>query len=459
MPSGSTRSLWALRAALLAAFVAILVVGTPAHLSVDSVMALYEGRHQVRETFGPVVYARILGVLDRVVPGVALYGALSLLTLFGALMTLPGLRGRASWWAAALVVVLAASPTLVLFQGIVWKDVLFANFVVAGFVCVAHAVLGWSRVRRRWLQLLVSAVLFALAMSIRQNGLVMVVGAAASLGLAIQPARGVRTAWAWGLGWLAMVILLAGLAGHLAHPRAAGADKAFATGLRILQHYDVVAVAARDPATDLAVIAAARPQAATLIKAQAASVYSPERIDFFDRSQELGPALWKTPASVMRAQWLEVVQHQTGAYLAHRWDAFVWVFFTPEPERCLPIFVGVTGPAEKLAGLDLAARLSPKDLALGRYARAYLGTPAYSHAFFAILALIVAALLLVRREPPDVVVAGLLLSSLAFAASFFAISIACDYRYLYALDLAAVVGALYLALDPPRFGAPGGAKT
>lgn len=143
------------------------------------------------------------------------------------------------------------------------------------------------------------------------------------------------------------------------------------------------------------------------------------------------------------------------AYLAHRWDAFVWVFFTPEPGRCLPVFVGVTGPAEKLAGLDLTARLSPKDLALGRYAQAYVGTPAYSHAFFAALALVVAGVLLVRREPPDVVIAGLLLSALAFAASFFVISIACDYRYLYALDLAAVVGALYLALDPWRPGARG----
>jgi hypothetical protein len=28
------------------------------------------------------------------------------------------------------------------------------------------------------------------------------------------------------------------------------------------------------------------------------------------------------------------------------------------------------------------------------------------------------------------------------------LSIACDYRYLYALDLAGITGTLYLALDP-----------
>ena len=43
----------------------------------------------------------------------------------------------------------------------------------------------------------------------------------------------------------------------------------------------------------------------------------------------------------------------------------------------------------------------------------------------------------------------LMAAALAFTASFLAISIACDYRYLYFLDLAAMTGLLYLALDPP----------
>jgi len=52
-------------------------------------------------------------------------------------------------------------------------------------------------------------------------------------------------------------------------------------------------------------------------------------------------------------------------------------------------------------------------------------------------------------------IAAMLASALAFAASFLVISIACDYRYLYFLDLAAMAGALYVALDPPwRVGRP-----
>jgi hypothetical protein len=54
--------------------------------------------------------------------------------------------------------------------------------------------------------------------------------------------------------------------------------------------------------------------------------------------------------------------------------------------------------------------------------------------------------LLIRRETDgDIAIAGLLAASLIFALSFLVISIACDYRYLYFLDLAAMTGALRLA--------------
>jgi hypothetical protein len=42
----------------------------------------------------------------------------------------------------------------------------------------------------------------------------------------------------------------------------------------------------------------------------------------------------------------------------------------------------------------------------------------------------------------------MLIAAFAFTASFFVISIACDYRYLYFLDIAALAAVFYLALDP-----------
>jgi hypothetical protein len=45
-----------------------------------------------------------------------------------------------------------------------------------------------------------------------------------------------------------------------------------------------------------------------------------------------------------------------------------------------------------------------------------------------------------------VAVAAMLASAVAFTASFVIISFACDYRYLYALDLSVMVAAFHLAL-------------
>ncbi len=42
--------------------------------------------------------------------------------------------------------------------------------------------------------------------------------------------------------------------------------------------------------------------------------------------------------------------------------------------------------------------------------------------------------------------------SWGFASSFFVISIACDYRYLYFTDIAAMAGLVYAAVDPTFFG-------
>jgi hypothetical protein len=131
---------------------------------------------------------------------------------------------------------------------------------------------------------------------------------------------------------------------------------------------------------------------------------------------------------------------------------FRWVFLTPRIERCLPVALGVQGPEEVIAELGLQRRWSSVDDMLLHYDNAVLGTPVHSHLFYAAVALAVALALLRRREPADVAMAALMAAALAFAASFFLISIACDFRYLYFLDLTAMAGVLYLACDPP-FGA------
>jgi hypothetical protein len=60
------------------------------------------------------------------------------------------------------------------------------------------------------------------------------------------------------------------------------------------------------------------------------------------------------------------------------------------------------------------------------------------------LALLLLLLLARRGETTDIAIAGLLAGALLFTASFAIVSIACDYRYLVFLDLAAMTAALHV---------------
>lgn len=440
-----------LRAVLVGGFLLMLAANMPGHLSTDSVLQLYEGRMGVRDTFGPAIYAWILGFFDKIVPGSGLYVVASGLVLFAGLLALPWLRGRVSWLALPVALALVMSPSLLLYQGIVWKDVLFANMAVAGFVCLALAARFWSVRLQRWLLLLLALGLFAVASLLRQNGLIAVLMAAIALAWTVR-ASGWKTSLAWGLGGLVAVILLAQGLNAAAQPRNAGPDRAMGVGLRILQHYDLVAAAAQDPGYRFNAINQASPTADEVIHAAAPRVYSPERVDFLDRVPTLAPSLFPIPAKVIREEWLNLIVRHPDLYLSHRLAVFQWVFLTPELDRCAPSYVGVYGPPEKATALALTVAVDPADRRIYDYAGLFTKTPFYSHLTYAILAVLVGAALLLRRDPADMVVLAMLVSALSFTASFFVISLACDYRYLYFLDLAAMAGVLYLAIDPP-FGA------
>jgi hypothetical protein len=94
-------------------------------------------------------------------------------------------------------------------------------------------------------------------------------------------------------------------------------------------------------------------------------------------------------------------------------------------------------------------RYVQSDVELTNYASWFLDSPAYSHLAYTLVSLVLAGLFLLRRQPADIAMAALQLAGVGFTASFFLISIACDYRYLYFSDLAALVGLVYAALDLP----------
>jgi hypothetical protein len=125
---------------------------------------------------------------------------------------------------------------------------------------------------------------------------------------------------------------------------------------------------------------------------------------------------------------------------------FRWVFFTPDIVFCRPGFSGVSGPDDVMRALHLAPRADARDRFVSGYTMFVAKTPLVRHWFYALIAIAAILLLLRRRRPEDLAVAALLGGMLAFTASFFFISLVCDYRYLYPLDAAALAGLFYVAI-------------
>jgi hypothetical protein len=436
------------RLVLAAGFLLLLGSSMPGHISNDSVLQLFEGRHHVRDTFGPAVYSAILGGFDSIMPGTGLYLAACAALLFASLAGLRSLRPNMSWLGPLIAAAMMLSPAILLYQGVIWKDVLFANLSVAGFVLAARAASAWAQPGRPWVTLAAMVVVLALAAQVRQNG-VIAAGVMALVMAWTARAGGWRSVLGWSLGPLIATLVLSYAMGLAAQPPRAGADRATHVGIRILQHYDIVGAVARDRTLPLAEIHAANPLTEQVIRTRAAPLYSPERIDYFELDPVMGKTLWRLPDEVVAAQWQDIILHHPQAYLAQRLEVFRWVFLTPMIDSCAPLYVGVEGPEAKLVDLRLTRDVDPADHWLYNYGTYFLDGPVFSHLSYAIAAGLVTVLTLLRRDPADIAIAGLMLAALGFTASFFVISIACDYRYLYVLDLSALVGVLYLAIDPP----------
>ena len=175
---------------LAAGLLLILAASLPGHMTTDSVIQLAEGRSGVQRSFNPAFMSWLLGKFDSVLSGTALFVTFNMVLFFGALAALPGLARRAHGLAALVLLAVIATPQVAIYQGIVWKDVFFANAAIAGTVLMAISVdpaTGQSGRRTAWsfgLALLVVAAL------VRQNGVLALGAAALGVGLAAGSRQG-----------------------------------------------------------------------------------------------------------------------------------------------------------------------------------------------------------------------------------------------------------------------------
>jgi hypothetical protein len=433
---------------LLLGFAILVALSWPGQMSYDSVVQLADGRSGHYDSWHPPVMAWLLGLFDSILPGPGLFLAFTALLLLGAWLVL--LRhGRPGQGAAILLILIFFTPQLLLYQGTIWKDVLFANSAIAAFAVLAAAGMSWRMPRRRFFWLALSALLLGLAVLARQNGFLLLPVAAICLGVIAAKEQSVRAAWCYGASLLIAVLALTAGANFALSFRGDGGQGA-AAQLRLAQTYDLVGAMRLDSSLRLKVLEQRAPALDSAIRANGVELYSPHLVDTLETSPTLISAVGRAPRGVIFAQWRELVLAHPGLYLRERWPVFRWVIAPPDLLVCHPDVVGVDGPPDVLKQLGLKAQIRPQDRFLYFYVAYFFHTPILSHLPFGALALLFLILLGWRGAPADLAVAGLQAAALIFALSFFVVSIACDYRYLYVLDLAAMTGALQFLCGRPE---------
>jgi hypothetical protein len=423
-------------AILVIGFAAMLALNLPGQLSYDSVSQLLDGRSASYNSWHPAVMAWLLGLFDALLPGTALYLIFEAGLLALALGLL--LSRRANWGAPLVALGLVLTPQFLLFQGTVWKDVLFADAFVLAFALLARAV---RATKTSWPLLALFFASMSLAALARQNGLVLLPVGAATFGwsMARGDLRRGLLAGAMALGLLLALVWGAGVALALRGDHGEGLGGEIQLG----QIYDLTGAVKNGYRMDL--LSQSDPELARAIETQGAKAYS---LQMQDTLEPFLPA--QIAKGAVMAEWRALILRHTALYLEDRLAVFWQVVATPNIGLCHPAYAGIEGEPDQLKALGLSARIRPQDIKLATYARSYMGTPILSHLAFAGLGLGLLVFYLSRRSPPDIAMAGLIMGAFAFAATFFFVSVACDYRYLYPLDMAVMLAFFQFFASPAR---------
>jgi hypothetical protein len=434
-------------AVLGAAWLFVAALNWPGHLSYDSVLQLLDARTGFYHTWHPPFMAWLLSLSDGLTHGTGPYMMGQGLLLFGSLGAIVVASPKVGRFSPLLPVILLFSPLVMLWQAIVWKDVLFADLTVAGF---AALYVGQSRRLGRGWSLAVTGkglVLLAAASLVRQNGATVLLMGVAAIGYGAWLAgamngrsRRLRAAIV-GLAALAFGLLVA-LAMNLAVLTRAIDRSGPEAQIHMLQTFDVVGAVAHDPSLKLDHL---DPATAALIRATAKSEYTPARNDGL-----LGNDFNRATVEVaddIQNQWFDIILHHPRPWVEHRLAVIGWHLTSPL-KVCPRDVTGIDGPLPQLKALGMHNEQTPRDIALEHYASLFHHTPVYSHWFYAVLALVLTVVMFRSREGGDAVLGFMLIGALGFVASFVLIGVACDYRYLYALDLCTVVATFRWALGP-----------
>jgi hypothetical protein len=382
---------------------------------------------------------------DAILPGTALFLLFMQALFFGALLIIVRFARRVGFWTPVVIAAVCLHPFILVYQGIVWKDVLFANFSVLAFALLFAAYRVPQRARHAiYVLSLASAACGGL---VRQNGAVALFVVVVAIlyhevrffSLRAQAAKLVAG------GLIAAAVMLVAGAGSNVVIRASAKqspEDTMGMALIVVMRYDISGILARNPNADVSFLTRRGLDMPAVVE-DSRRYYSPDRLDWFGPAQHFGPEMVKLTLSQLIAAWARLLAENPLTYLRHRLAVFRWMMWPPDIDKCLPFHVGIDGPADLLARLDMTQSLRPSDNALNAYTSRFVHGPLYRHGVFLVAAIVLGAFALVRYGADAAAPAvALLAAATVFALSWLLIGISCDTRYVYFLPLGFFVGAI-----------------
>ena len=415
--------------AVAAALVVSLLIGGAGHLSVDSVQHAFDAAGGRSVSTQPPAMAAWLALWGaaRDLPGAVMAAVLVQATIGALALGLPAwsARGPRSWPWLAVAVVVPFSPLLLLYAGIVWKDVLFASLLVAStaLLCAANAVERPAAVR---LLALTSATGAACLVHFRPQGAVLLVLAL----VVIWRMPAFRAAPRWRIPLLAVVVVAVFGLGTVVDRAIPGHEgRASRAAMANLVRFDLAGIDAHRPgAVDFG--DALSPSDVEALRA----AYAPSRGDGLSGATTYAQWIREQPLDALFRRWWQGVAAAPAAYGEHRAQAAAWLWGLRDPRACLPIHLGVEGLPDQVAALGLSTAPRPADVALYASVSPWFGSPWFRPATYGGLILLAAVWAFAfRRGLERRLVLTVVGGAVTYAAATTPIAFACDLRYLYPL--------------------------
>jgi len=413
----------------------------PGQASIDAIVQLQDGISGVYDSNQPPPMSWLMALLS-------LPGVLGLnVVLFGLAVAvlLKQLPASVTTQNTA-VFLLFCFPVLLVYNGIVWKDVLFANGALLGLLLLPQ-----GRNKLHWHSLIVSAAVLALAVSVRQQGVLAAAFAIAYMLLTptIFLVRGDRFK-ALGL-WLLVYFACGSLIEVFVAESGDTSQSASLDGpLYQLSTFDLGGIAALNPDIHFPALEADAHEIAlghqpTRERVMSAlSGYSPDRHDWMGESIAASGAWF--PKEALYQDWRTRIIKYPLDYMAHRLDFLSWLYGFHNVNQCTPFFWGISAePSSMVKEIGLESGVSWRAERL--QALSAMSVFLFRPFIYLAVSMLVLSILLFQRRRHCMNMIAIQLAGLSYAASYAVVGIACDFRYTYFSTLVALFGLVYLVLS------------